>query len=189
MRRSWTDSPIPPLPSSPSLPRRASALSPAFTYIELVVVLVCLAIAAVLVLPGLASAGSAELRGAADSLVSDLEYAQQQSMAHGDDCRVVMFDLAKNSYWIAPASTPATAIPHPVDRQPFLNRFGQGRYAHFKNVVIDSCDVGGDTKLGFKSLGQLDQSTPAKITLRRGGDRVEIRLDPTTGEASVTWVP
>jgi len=189
MRRADKNSPTSPLPSSPRLPRRAPAFKPAFTYIELVVVLVCLAIAAVLMLPGLNSAGTAELRGAAESLVSDLEYAQQQSMAHGDDCRVVMFDLAKNTYWIAPGSTPATAIPHPVDRQPFLNRFGQGRYAHFKNVVIDSCDVGGDTKLGFRSLGQLDQSTTAKITLRRGPDRVEVRLDPVTGEATVTWVP
>jgi hypothetical protein len=49
--------------------------------------------------------------------------------------------------------------------------------------------VGGDGRLGFKSLGQLDQSTPAKIILRRGSDRVEIRLDPVTGEATVNWAP
>ena len=175
----------PPPPKAPGLARRASA----FTYIEVVVVLLCLAIAAALVLPQMAGAGGAGLRGAAESLVADLEYAQQQSMAHGDDCRVVVFDLAKNTYWIAPGSTPATAIPHPLDRQPFVNRFGQGRYAHLKNVVIDSCDVGGDGRLGFRSLGQLDQSTPATIRLRQGADRVEIRLDPMTGEASVKWAP
>jgi type II secretory pathway pseudopilin PulG len=185
MAQTNTIAPTPISPMAPSLARRTYG----FTYVELVVVLVCLVIAAVLVLPGLRSAGDAELRGAAETLLSDLEYAQQQSMAHGDDCRVVVFNLATNSYWIAPGSTPATAIPHPVDRQPFVNSFGKGRYAHLKNVVIDSCDVGGDGRLGFKSLGQLDQSTPAKITLRRGADRVEIRLDPTTGEATVNWAP
>jgi type II secretory pathway pseudopilin PulG len=170
-------------------PPRLSRRTYAFTYIELVVVLLCLAVAAVLVLPGMGGAGDTELKGAADSLLSDLEYAQQQSMANGDDCRVVVFDLATNSYWIAPGSTPAKPIPHPVDRQPFVNRFGQGRYAHLKNVVIESCDVGGDGRLGFRSLGQLDQSVPATITLRRGTDRMVIRLDPMTGEASVNWAP
>jgi type II secretory pathway pseudopilin PulG len=169
----------------PALARRARA----FTYIELVVVLLCLAVAAALVLPEIAAGGTTTLRGAAEEFVSDLEYAQQQSMARGDDCRIVVFDLSKNTYWIAPASTPATAIAHPVDRQPFINRFGQGRFAHLKNVVIDSCDVGGDSRLGFKSLGQLDQSVPARIVLRRGTDRMEVRLDPTTGEATVSWVP
>ena len=175
----------PPPPRAPSISRRTSA----FTYLELVVVLLCLAVAALLVLPGMTGSGHAELRGAAESLLSDLEYAQQQSMANGDDCRVVVFDLAANTYWIAPGSTPAKAIPHPVDRQPFVNRFGEGRYAHLKNVVIDSCDVGGDGRLGFRSLGQLDQSTPATITLRHGADRIIIHLDPMTGEASVNWPP
>jgi type II secretory pathway pseudopilin PulG len=174
-----------PPPRAPSPARRASA----FTYIELVVVLVCLAVAAVLVLPEVSGAGAYTLRGAAEVLVADLEYAQQQSMTHGDDCRIVVFDLATSTYWIAPGSTPATAIAHPVDRQPFVNRFGQGRHAHLKNVVIESCDVGGDGRVGFRSLGQLDQTTPATIRLRYGTDRVEVRLDPTTGEASVNWVP
>ena len=151
------------------------------------VVLVCLAIAAILVLPELGQQGLSELQGAAEALVSDLEYAQQQSMAHGDDCRVVVFDVANNTYWIAPASAPMAPVAHPVDRKPFLNRFGSGRLAHLRKVVIESCDVGGDGKLGFRSLGQLDQSTPATVRLRRGSSRMVVRLDPTTGEASVTW--
>jgi type II secretory pathway pseudopilin PulG len=169
----------------PSRPGRRRAAG--VTYVELVVVLVCMAVAALLLLPELSGQATTELQGAAEALVADMEYAQQQSMAHGDDCRVVVFDVANNTYSIAPASKPNVPIPHPVDRQPFVNRFGSGRCAHFKNVVIESCDVGGDAKLGFRPLGELDQSTPATIKLRRGKYRISVRLDPTTGESTVTW--
>jgi type II secretory pathway pseudopilin PulG len=165
-------------------PRQAGG----FTYLELVLVLLCLAVAASLVLPEFAGGEVAKLQAAAQTLVSDLEYAQQQSMAHGDDCRMVVFNTANATYWIAPSSAPNNAIPHPVDRQPFVNRFGHGRYAHLKGVVIESCDLGGDNRLGFRSLGQLDQSGPATVTLRGGRYRIAVRLDPTTGEASVNWV-
>jgi hypothetical protein len=119
--------------------------------------------------------------------VADLEYAQQQSMAHSDDCRAVAFDPATNTYWIAPSSNPVVgnAITHPVDKLPYANEFGSGRMSHLGLVHIESCDAGGDNRIIFRSLGQLDQTTPARITLGCGDRRITVTLDPTTGEATI----
>jgi prepilin-type N-terminal cleavage/methylation domain-containing protein len=157
------------------------------TLVELVVVLVCLSLAAAIVLPGFNSLPSIGLRSAAEALVADLEYAQQQSMAHSDDCRAVVFDPATNSYWIAPGSNPvaAGAIPHPVDKLPFVSEFGAGRLSHLGMVRIESCDAGGDNRIVFRSLGQLDQTNAARIVLASGQRRITITLDPTTGEATI----
>jgi prepilin-type N-terminal cleavage/methylation domain-containing protein len=155
------------------------------TLIEIMVVMVCLAIVAMLVMPTFSSVGSTQLRAAAETLVADLEYAQEQSIAHADDCRMVVFDVSKNSYWIAPSSTPTVPVTHPIDKQPFLNKYGVGRCAYMREVSIDAFDLGGDDRMLYRGLGQLDQSVTATITLRAGKNRVKVSIDPTTGEASV----
>ena len=157
------------------------------TLVELAVVVVCMSVAAAIVLPGFNSLPTIGLRKAAESVVADLEYAQQQSMAHSDDCRAVVFDPAGNSYWIAPGSNPVAgnAIAHPVDKLPFVSEFGSGRMSHLGMVRVESCDAGGDNRIVFRSLGQLDQTTPARITLASGERRITITIDPTTGEATI----
>src|SRR5688572_11490694 len=86
------------------------------TVIEILVVVSCLAVAAALVLPSLGNTGTTQLRGAAESLVADLEYAQQFSLAHGDDPCVIVFDAANESFGLARVSNPAGIIAHPVDK-------------------------------------------------------------------------
>lgn len=52
-------------------------------------------------------------------------------------------------------------------------------------VKIAAYSLGGDDQLGFGSVGQLDQTTPATLTLSAGNRSLTITLDPLTGEASV----
>ncbi len=167
----------------PSPPR--SRRLGAFTIIEILIVVVVVAIVASLVVPMVSGLGVTQLRSAAQMLVADLEFAQMESMAHGDDARVVVFNAATETYHIGTQSQPTIPITNPVGNQPYLVRYGQGRGYHLDQVTIDAFSLGGDNQVAFGLYGQLDQTTPATITLGAAGLTVVITLDPMTGEASV----
>lgn len=160
--------------------RRSAGL----TLIELIVVLVCLAVTAVLVVPMFGSSDASELKAAAELLVADLEYAQAQSLGH-DDPRGMTFDTAANTYTISPKSAPSTPIINPIGGQPYVTRFGSDRAAPLGRVRIASFSLGGDNRVGFGAHGQLDQSPAASITLACGGLTLTLTMDPVTGEVAV----
>jgi competence protein ComGC len=165
--------------------RRRRGRASGMTLVEIIVVVACLSIAAALVLPNLGNTGATQLRGAAETLVADLEFAQQFSLAHGDDPCLVVFDTANESVALARVSNAGSVIAHPVDKMPYYSKFGAGRLAHLSSVSIDSVDMGPDNRFAFRSLGQLDQATPVKITLRSRGMRLDVTLDPETGETAI----
>jgi prepilin-type N-terminal cleavage/methylation domain-containing protein len=158
-----------------------------FTLIELVVVLVCLAISVMIISPTLGNRPTMQLSKAAEMLVSDLEFAQMDSMAHADDTRVFAVDLATNSYRIAARSNPALAITHP-DQDPYLTQFGVGRAGFLSGVTLNKYDFGGDAILGFGEQGDLDQVTPATIEIGCGGRKVVITIDPLSGRAKISAI-
>lgn len=154
------------------------------TLIEVMVTLTCMAIAAAIVMPALGDRSGERLRGAAQILVADLEFAQSQSMSHGDDPRVLVIESDKAGYRIATKSAPATAVTNPVGAMSYVTRFGQGRAAGLDGVRVSAYSLGGDDQLGFGVLGQLDQTAAASITLQCGSRKIVVSIDPTTGEAS-----
>ena len=173
-------------PATPRRRARAGRAAGAFTLIEVLVVLACLTIAAYILMPVAADASASQLRAAAVLLVADLEYAQSESLGHADDPRQIVFDAVDaRSYSIAPRSTPATPITHPVERAPYVTTFGTGRAAVLGRVRIAGHTAGADNRLGFGSRGELDQTAAATITLSAGPRQLTITLDPITGEASV----
>ena len=152
------------------------------------VVLVCLAISLVIVAPRLSNRPSMQLAKAAEMLAGDLEYAQAQSMSHGDDPRLVVFDASTHSYLIAASSNPALPLTHPADRGTYHIQYGSGRAAFLSGVTIGSLQLGGDSVLKFKELGDIDQVTPAVIELRCGARKVTVTVDPISGRCSVSEV-
>jgi prepilin-type N-terminal cleavage/methylation domain-containing protein len=158
------------------------------TLIEIMVTMTCMAIAMVIVLPAFGDRSPERLRGAAQMLIADLEYAQSESMSHGDDPRVLVIESDKLGYRIATKSAPGTAVTNPVGAGPYVTRFGQGRAAALAGVRVSSYGLGGDAQLGFGVLGQLDQTAAATITLQCGNRSIVVTVDPTTGEASAASV-
>ena len=150
--------------------------------IEVTITLLCLAIAAAIVFPTLNDNGPDQLRSAAQVLISDIQFAQGQSMSHSDDPRVIVFEADKSGYTIATKSKPNQPITNPVGQTKYLTKFGQGRAASLTKVRLGALGVGGDDQLGFGGLGQLDQTTPATITLTAGARSIVITIDPITGE-------
>jgi prepilin-type N-terminal cleavage/methylation domain-containing protein len=154
------------------------------TLIEIMVTLTCMAIAMVIVMPALGDRSVDRLRGAAQVLIADLEYAQSESMSHGDDPRVLVIESDKAGYRIATKSAPGTAVKNPVGGEAYVTRFGLGRAVALDGVRVSAYGLGGDDQVGFGVLGQLDQTAAATITLACGKRSIVVTVDPTTGEAS-----
>jgi prepilin-type N-terminal cleavage/methylation domain-containing protein len=161
----------------------------AYTLVEVMIVVLLLGIVGALAIPMLRDSRDLRLRSAARMLAADIEFAQQESISHADDPRVVRFDAGNARYWIAPVSDPTTPITDPIRDEPFQVVFGTGRAAGLFDVTMSEIEVGGDTDLRFNSLGVPDQSTDATITLACGTMTLTVGVAASTGEVSIQSAP
>lgn len=164
---------------------RRARHSAGLSLIELLIVVAILIVVAGLAMPMLGQTTTDRLAAAARLLAADLDFARVESIAHGDNPRVVVFNTATQSWHIAAASDPTTPITNPVGNIPYSTTFGVGRAAQLAGVTIQSVTVGGDNQLGFGIYGQLDQTTTAAITLACNSRTVTISIDPISGEPSI----
>ena len=160
----------------------------AFTFIEMMIVITIILILGALVTPMLGQTAATRLASAAQLLAADLAFAQVESISHGDDPRVVVFDQAGGNYRIAASSDPATPITNPIGNQPYQTTFGSGRARELDGVSIQGYSLDGDDTLGFGIYGELDQTTAATVTLASEGFTIVLTMDPVTGEASIGQV-
>lgn len=168
-----------------SHPYRRGHTRTAFSLVEILIVTVCLAIAAMLVLPAMASTHVARLQAAGKLMVADLQFAQLRAMGNSADTCVVVLNPTNNQYHLAHSSDPTTPIKNPATGQPYLTTFGGQRGHQLAGVTFDALSVGGDNKLGFTSLGQLDQAANATITLRCADHTLTISINAATGQTSL----
>ncbi len=148
-------------------------------------IVLIIGIMAAIAVPMIGDNNPTRLRAAAQIVAADLAYAQVESVSHGDDTRVVVFDTTNHAYHIAAASDTATPLTNPVGNLPYVLTFGVARASQATGVTIQSLSVGGDDELGFGVYGQLDQTTDATITLACGGHTITITLDATNGESTI----
>ena len=171
----------------PSAWRRRYAL--AFTLVEVLIVVLLLGVVVGLALPSMGDSRMLRLREAARLLAADLEFAENESIAHGDDLRLVKFDTSNNRYWVASAAAPDTPVTDPSNRQPFLTAFGSGRASGLAGVTIQSVSTGGDAILTFDAYGCPDQATDATVQLAiqaaEGTQTLTVRVKAGSGEVSV----
>jgi len=163
---------------------RAGRAARGFTFVEVLAVVAIVAIASALAVPMFKDSNISKLRAAASMVVADLEYAQTDSITHGDALRMFVVGSTTN-YSIATVATPTTPITNPVGKAPYSVTFGQGRAASLSGVTISAYSLNGDARLGFGLYGQLDQSSNATITLTCGGRNVVITLNATTGTPTI----
>lgn len=156
----------------------------AFTFIEMMIVVVVVGISAMMVMGDMGSTAGSRLTAAAQLLTADIGYAQTLSMTSTTPA-VLVLDPTQNRYFIARSNSASTPVVDPITEQSYINRFGSGRAASMAGVSITAYNVGGDKILGFGSFGELDQTLPATITLGCQKLTLTLTIDPITSEVTI----
>src|SRR5262249_35161651 len=154
--------------------RQPKSVRAAYTYIELMISVVVLAIVTMLVIPDDKGAAAQELDSAAGRLQADVAFARSRSVARPDEPVVLKIDPTNNRYWIAKQSSPDTPITHPLTGMPYLVQFGNSGVPDGKHITLQTLDLGGDNVLAFDSSGATDQATAAVLKVSVGTAGYEV---------------
>lgn len=154
--------------------------------IELLIVVVIIAIAALTAIPMMTSADSFQMRSAANMIAADLEYAKTIAISRGQSFSVV-FDKANESYRIEDES--GTVIAHPV-KKGFDYIIDFQNNSRLSKVDIEDVDFDTTSEVKFDYLGSPyngdgDPLNSGVISLRVGQITVTVNVEPVTGFISI----
>lgn len=158
-----------------------------FTLVEMVLVVVILAIAAMMAIPFATSGTSTQLKGAATIIASDLEYAKSMAISQGQKYWVD-FDENSESYSIKDVN--GAIINNPV-KKGFGYTVNFAADSRLNRVDITSADFDGTDTVGFNYLGSPFNGGDADlnsgtITLTAGGGTMTVNVEPVTGYITIT---
>ncbi len=156
--------------------------------VKVVVVVAVLAVVAGGVVGGLIlTAGPKDdpgrLKLAAQTLLDDLKFAQDDAVANKKGARLVVFHT--EGYHVASRADATTALTG-GDGRTHAVTFGTGAASSLRGVSIQSLSVGDDDVLGYGIHGQLDQRKAAEIKLAAGSHAITITINAISGEATAT---
>src|SRR5262245_60914413 len=156
-----------------------------FTFYELLVVVVILAIITVGVMPDNRAKLAQETELAADKFESDVAYARSLAIADPADPAIIKMDMNNNRYWIAKSSDPATPITHPLTKQPYIVSFGSTGPSATTHVQLSANDFGTDQMIQFDGTGSIDQQSGATVQLSAGSAQCQVDILPTAADCTV----
>jgi len=151
--------------------------------IEIIIVVVIIAIAAMMAIPMMTSAAGMQIRSAANMIAADLEYAKSMAISRGQNFSVV-FDATAESYQIFEDQS-GTLVPigHPVKKGfPYVVDFRSDK--RLDKVDIADVDFNTTNKITFDCLGS--PYNGGVIKLQAGDTKVRIDVEPVTGFISIT---
>lgn len=158
-----------------------------FTLVELLVVVMLLALLAGIAISNTNTSGT-QAYAAAEGFAADAAYAQAEAVGRPDLGCCIKVDQSAGRYWLARPAAPDTPITNAVSKKPYVVEFGSNATRGTSAVSIHSIDFGGDSVLGFTSLGGIDQTTEATIVFKAGPSGFQVSISPTTGSATTTEV-
>jgi prepilin-type N-terminal cleavage/methylation domain-containing protein len=167
-----------------------------FTLIEILAVVVIIGIAGAIIVPQIGSRDDLRTAAAARMLMADLIYAQNQSITQQTN-QYVVFDVANRTYSVVSAPS-MIVVTQPVTHNPYVVTFGAGGTAGLQNTSLVSATFtgqGGVTSgtLGFDELGTpqvyssgtVQPMTAGAIIVQTGTEKLEIDIQPFTGQITV----
>jgi len=162
------------------------AVGMGFTAIELLIVVVIIAIAAMMAIPMMTSAASIQIRSATNMIAADLEYAKSMAISKGQSFSVV-FDQTTESYSIR--NNAGEVISHPV-KKGFDYVVDFRRDNRLSKVDIADVDFDTTSEIKFDYLGSPYNGADnplnrGVISLQAGGKSATITVEPVTGFISI----
>ena len=146
-----------------------------FTVVELLIVVVILAIAALTAIPMMSSASSMQIRSAVNLIMADLEYAKSMAITRGQNYFVV-FDASTDSYQIEDQNN--NVILHPV-KKGFNYVMSFPNDSRLNRVNVTSVDFNSTQRVQFDCLGSPDNG--GTVSLQAGNTTATITVEPVTG--------
>ncbi len=158
----------------------------AFTIVELIVVMVILAIAAMLAVPMISSAADVQVRSAANMIAADLDYAKSMAIST-QQYHSVVFNPAEEKYEVHDAS--GNVIDHPIRAGSDFVVDLQAD-SRLRRVDIASADFDSQTTITFDYLGSpysppLNPLNSGVITLSAGSFSMTVTVEPMTGYVTI----
>lgn len=158
-----------------------------FTIIEILIVVFLIGIAAMMAVPMMSSAGSMQIRSAANMIAADLEYAKSMAISRGQNFSVV-FDKSAESYRIEDQDD--NVIAHPVKKGfPYAIDFQNDSRLNRVDIVDADFDATSEVKFDYLGSPYNGENTPLNsgvITLQAAGITRTITVEPVTGYISIT---
>ena len=150
------------------------------TIFELLIVLLILSIVVAMAIPKMGSAGSMQVRAAADMIAADLEYAKSMATSRQGNYTVI-FNTGTESYQIEDSNG---VINHPVKAG---SQFIISLSADNRLDEVDITDVNFDEtdQVEFNRMGSPDNA--GTITLQAGGATATITVEAITGYISTSY--
>jgi len=150
-----------------------------FTIVELLIVVVIIAIAAMISIPMMSSAGTIQVHSAANMIAADLEYAKSMAITRQQNYSV-SFDSNNDSYEVQDVN--GVVILHPVSKRPYRIDFPDDD--RLKQVGIDEPPL----MVTFDSLGSPSTGGVVGLSIKGsgGGTIVQVMIEPVTGFVSVS---
>ncbi|HIJ53191.1 MAG TPA: type II transport protein [Planctomycetes bacterium] len=162
------------------------ATSSGFTAVEILIVVVIIAIAAMMAIPMMTSAASFQIRSAANMIAADLEYAKSMAISRSQSFSVV-FDETTDSYRIEDQD--GTIIAHPVKKGfDYVVDFPGNSRLNKVDIFSVGFEPGSSDTITFDYMGSpysgSGTSNPLNsgvITLQAAGTSTTINIEPVTG--------
>jgi Tfp pilus assembly protein FimT len=148
-------------------------------------VVVIIAIAAMMAIPMMTSAGSMQIRSAANMIAADLEYAKSMAISRQKTYAVV-FNESTESYQI---EDPSGIIDHPVKKGfPYVVNFSND--SRLNKVDIADVDFDATVEIKFDYFGSPynganNPLNSGVISLQAGGATATITVEPVTGYITI----
>lgn len=154
-----------------------------FTFVELMITVALLAIAAMVALPALRPDDPLKVIGAATMLASDIEFAQSATLASPSDPTIVRFADKQPRYWLALESDPSTPILRP-NGKPYEVHFGADGAQYLAGLQVElEGDPGGD--ITFDAFGRLSQTQDARVVVGNPTGSLVVTVTSSTGSVSI----
>jgi Tfp pilus assembly protein FimT len=158
--------------------------------VEILLVVLIIAIAAMIAVPTMGSMDSVQIRSAANMIAADLEYAKSMAISRQENYSVV---FPANSYYEVHDHN-GVMITHPETKLDYKVDFSSD--SRLNKVVIESADFDADPSktITFDYLGSphsgsgtsLSDLNSGTISIRAGDFTMTIRVEPVTGFISIT---
>ena len=168
--------------------RRRSHSSPAYTLVEVLVVVTVLGIAAAMVIPSMGGSGGLRAQAAVRTVVADIAFAQSDALAFQTG-RAVVFHAAQNRYSLVEVR--GSSVDEASDLI-YAQTLPPGRFGDVRITRVSLAGSEGDTLI-FDEMGgpvtTAGGSTPAgngTVIMEGSGDRYTLTIEGYTGRVSVT---